>query len=71
MGYNLLDEGTEVNRDVSVDEELSKNSGNIEENNSLNGDTPTTDIIGAKTITPDTAKIESAKQLEQNEAAVT
>ena len=36
MGYNLLDEGTEVNGDVSVDEELSKNSGKIEENNSLN-----------------------------------
>ena len=36
MGYNLLDERTEVNGDVSVDEELSKNSGNIEENNPLN-----------------------------------
>ena len=36
MGYNLLDERTEVNGDVSVDEELSKNSGKIEENNPLN-----------------------------------
>ena len=36
MVYNLLDEGTEVNNDVSYDEKLSENLGDVKENNSSN-----------------------------------
>ena len=36
MVYNLLDEGTEVNHDVSYDEKLSENLGDVKENNSSN-----------------------------------
>ena len=74
--YTIFDRHKTLNPNTSIEELVTNAKAHPmpqipKENNSLNGDTPTTDIIGAKTITPDTAKIESAKQLEQNEAAVT
>ena len=74
--YTIFDRHKTLNPNASIEELVTNAKAHPmpqipKENNSLNGDTPTTDIIGAKTITPDTAKIESAKQLEQNEAAVT
>ena len=53
-----------LNPSASIDQlALDYNEGKDVQNNS--------DIVGAKNLTPDTAKIESAKQLEQNEAAIT
>ena len=74
--YTIFDRHKTLNPNASIEELVTNAKAHPmpqipKENNSLNGDTPTTDIIGAKTITPDTAKIESAKQIEQNEATIT
>ena len=54
----------QLNPSASVDQlALDYNAGKDVQNSS--------EIVGAKNLTPDTAKIESAKQLEQNEAAIT
>ena len=54
----------QLNPSASIDQlALDYNAGKDIQTNS--------NIVGAKNITPDTAKIENAKQLEQNEAAIT
>ena len=74
--YTIFDRHKTLNPNASIEELVTNAKAHPmpqipKENNSLNGDTPTTDIIGAKTITPETAKIECAKQIKQNEAAIT